>query len=78
MMTDADPKNYRIRALEIISAEKLYTFELGISMDKITTQTFKNPLGHMCDSDTYIVSIEGGESDGSITIRIDKRIQGYQ
>lgn len=67
MVTEADPKNYKICTLENISAEKLYTSELGISKDKITTQTFKNPFGHVCDSDTYIVSIKGVESDGSIT-----------
>ena len=67
MVTEAEPKNYRIRTLENKSAEKVYTSELGISRDKITTQTFKNPFGHVCGSDTYIVSIKGVESDGSIT-----------
>ena len=43
------------------------TSELGIGRDKITTQTFKNPFGHVCNNDTYIVSIKGVESDGSIT-----------
>ncbi len=70
MVTDADPKNYKIRTLENMSAEKVYTSELGINRDKITTQTFKNPFGHVCDSDTYIVSIKGVEADGSmITFR---------
>lgn len=67
MVTEAEPKNYKIRTLENKSAEKVYTSELGISRDKITTQTFKNPFGHVCGSDTYIVSIKGVESDGSIT-----------
>ena len=67
MVTEAEPKNYRICTLENKSAEKVYTSELGISRDKITTQTFKNPFGHVCGSDTYIVSIKGVESDGSIT-----------
>ena len=67
MVTEADPKDYRIRTLENTSAEKVYTSELGISRDKITTQTFRNPFGHVCDSDTYIVSIKGVEADGSIT-----------
>ncbi|MDE6847024.1 MAG: hypothetical protein K2J99_14855 [Lachnospiraceae bacterium] len=67
MVTEAEPKDYRIRTLENKSAEKVYTSELGISRDKITTQTFKNPFGHVCGSDTYIVSIKGVESDGSIT-----------
>lgn len=67
MVTDADPKSYKIRTLENVSAEKVYTSELGIGRDKITTQTFKNPFGHVCDSDTYIVSIKGVEADGSIT-----------
>ena len=67
MVTEADPKKYKIRTLENKSAEKVYTSELGISRDKITTQTFKNPFGHVCGSDTYIVSIKGVESDGSIT-----------
>ena len=67
MVTDADPRAYKIRTLENSSAEKVYTSELGISRDKITTQTFKNPFGHVCDSDTYIISIKGVEADGSIT-----------
>lgn len=67
MVTEAEPKDYRIRTLENMSAEKVYTSELGISRDKITTQTFKNPFGHVCGSDTYIVSIKGVEADGSIT-----------
>ena len=67
MVTEANPKEYRIRTLENMSAEKVYTSELGISRDKITTQTFKNPFGHICDSDTYIISIKGVEADGSIT-----------
>ncbi len=67
MVTDAEPKSYKIRTLDNISAEKVYTSELGISRDKITAQTFKNPFGHVCDSDTYIVSIKGVETDGSIT-----------
>ncbi len=66
MVTEAEPKEYRIRTLENTSAEKVYTSELGISRDKITTQTFKNPFGHVCGSDTYIVSIKGVETDGSI------------
>ena len=67
MVTEADPRNYRIRSLENISAEKVYTSELGISRDMITRQTFKNPFGHVCGSETYIVSIKGVEADGSIT-----------
>lgn len=67
MVTEAEPKDYKIRTLENMSAEKVYTSELGISKDKITTQTFKNPFGHVCGSDTYIVSIKGVEPDGSIT-----------
>ncbi len=67
MVTSAEPQNYKIRTLERMSAEKVYTSELGISRDKITTQTFKNPFGHVCGSDTYIISIKGVEPDGSIT-----------
>ncbi len=67
MVTEAQPKEYRIRTLENMSAEKVYTSELGISRDKITTQTFKNPFGHVCGNDTYIISIKGVETDGSIT-----------
>ncbi len=67
MVTKAEPRDYRIRTLENLSAEKVYTSELGIDRDKITTQTFKNPFGHVCGSDTYIVSIKGVEADGSIT-----------
>ncbi len=66
MVTEADPLHYRIRSLENISAEKIYTSELGISRDMITKQTFKNPFGHICGSDTYIISIKGVEADGSI------------
>lgn len=67
MVTKAEPKSYKIRTLENMSAENVYTSELGISRDKITTQTFKNPFGHVCGSDTYIISIKGVDSDGSIT-----------
>ncbi len=67
MVTDAQPKEYRIRTLENRSAEQVYTSELGISRDKIITQTFKNPFGHVCGSDTYIISIKDVEADGSIT-----------
>ncbi len=67
MVTKAEPKDYKIHTLENMTAEKLYTSELGISRDKITTQTFKNPFGHVCGSDTYIVSIKDVEADGSIT-----------
>lgn len=67
MVTDAEPKAYKIRTLENVSAEEIYTSELGISRDKIITQTFKNPFGHVCDSDTYIISIKDVEADGSIT-----------
>lgn len=67
MVTGADPKNYRIRTLENTSAEKIYTSRLGISRDKITTQTFKNPFGHVCGNDTYIISIKDVAEDGSIT-----------
>ena len=66
MVTDADPKAYKLCTLENISAEKVYTSELKITRDKITTQTFKNPFGHICDSDTYIISIKDVEKDGSI------------
>lgn len=67
MVTDASPKDYKIRTLEGTPAERVYTSELGIGRDKITTQTFKNPFGHICGEDTYIISIKGVESDGSIT-----------
>jgi len=66
MVTEADPKNYKIRTLENMPTEKVYTSELGISRDKITTQTFQNPFGHICGSDTYIISIKDVEADGSI------------
>lgn len=66
MVTEADPKNYRICTLENMSVEKIYTHTLGIGRDKITTQTFKNPFGHVCGSDTYIISIKGVEENGDI------------
>ena len=58
MVTDADPKSYKICTLENVSAEKVYTSELGISRDKITTQTFKNPFGKINGDDTCIISIK--------------------
>lgn len=67
MVTEAQPKDYKICTLENMPAEKVYTSQLGISRDKITTQTFKNPFGHVCGSDTYIISIKGVGADGSIT-----------
>ncbi len=67
MVTEADPKSYKIRTLENVSAEKVYTSELGISRDKNHDTDVQNPFGHVCDSDTYIVSIKGVEADGSIT-----------
>ncbi|MCD8037827.1 MAG: hypothetical protein LUE96_01880 [Lachnospiraceae bacterium] len=66
MVTDADPKNYKICTLEGASAESVYTSALGISRDKITTQTFRNPLGHVCGSDTYIISIKDVGKNGDI------------
>lgn len=67
MVTEAQPKDYKICTLENMPAEKVYTSQLGISRDKITTQTFKNPFGHVCGSDTYIISIKDVGADGSIT-----------
>lgn len=66
MVTEADPLNYQISTLENMTAEKVYTSALGISRDKITTQTFKNPFGHICGSDTYIISIKDVGSKGDI------------
>lgn len=66
MVTEADSKNYKLCTLENTPAEKIYTSVLGISRDKITTQTFKNPFGHVCGSNTYIISIKGVEDNGDI------------
>ncbi len=66
MVTEAEPKDYRIRTLEDHSAESVYTTELGIGRNEIMSQTLKNPFGHICGHDTYIISIKGVEPDGSI------------
>lgn len=66
MVTEAEPQNYKICTLENTPAEKIYTSALGISRDKITTQTFKNPFGHICGSDTYIISIKDVGKNGDI------------
>lgn len=66
MVTEADPKNYEIRTLENTPAETIYTSALGISSDKITTQTFKNPFGHVCAGNTYIISIKDVGKNGEI------------
>lgn len=66
MVTDADPKGYTMRTLENIPAEDVYLTALNIDKDAIVTQTFKNPFGHVCGGDTYIISIKEVDEQGSI------------
>ena len=66
MVTAADPKNYTICTLDNQPADSLYRNALGINREKMTTQTFKNPFGHICDSDTYIISIKDVDEEGNI------------
>lgn len=66
MVTDADPKNYKICTLENRSAEEVYRSSLGIDRKAMATQTFKNPFGHVCGSETYIISIKEVDADGNI------------
>jgi len=62
-----DKEKYIIGELNGRSARQTYQDILHVTEQEIQTQTFKNPFGHVCDSDTYIVSIKGVEPDGSIT-----------
>lgn len=66
MVTEADPKNYKICSLENVSAEEVYRTSLGIDRKAMETQTFKNPFGHVCGSETYIISIKEVDANGNI------------
>lgn len=66
MVTDADPGSYKICTLENRSAEEVYRSSLGIDRKAMETQTFKNPFGHVCGSETYIISIKEVDADGNI------------
>lgn len=66
MVTDADPKSYTMRTLENVPAEEFYRATLGIGKEAMDTQTFKNPFGHVCDGDTYIVSIKEADAQGNL------------
>ena len=66
MVTDADPKSYTMCTLDDVPAEEVYRASLGISKDAMDSQTFKNPFGHVCDGDTYIVSIKEVDEQGNM------------
>lgn len=66
MVTDADPKSYTMRTLDDVSAEQLYRTRLGIDKSSMDTQTFKNPFGHVCGGDTYIISIKEADEEGNL------------
>lgn len=66
MVTDADPKSYTMRTLDDVSAAQTYCTTLGIEKSAMTTQTFKNPFGHVCGGDTYIVSIKEADAEGNL------------
>ena len=66
MVTDADPKSYTIRTMDSVPAQELYCSSLGIGKDAMDTQTFKNPLGHVCDGDTYIISLKETDAQGNL------------
>lgn len=66
MVTEAEPKNYKICTLENRPADEVYRSALGIDREQMKTQTFKNPFGHICDSHTYIISIKEVDEDGNI------------
>lgn len=66
MVTDADPKSYTMRTLENVPAEEVYRASLGIGKEAMDSQTFKNPFGHVCDGDTYIISIKEVDEQGNL------------
>jgi len=66
MVTEADPKSYTMCTLENVPAEEVYRNALNISRDAMVTQTFKNPFGHICGNDTYIISIKEVDARGNI------------
>ena len=66
MVTDADPKSYAIRTIDGVPAPELYCTSLAIGKDEMNTQTFKNPLGHVCGGDTYIVSLKEIDAQGNL------------
>lgn len=66
MVTEADAKNYTICTLDNKPADELYCSALGINREQMKTQTFKNPLGHICDGHTYIISLKEVDEKGDI------------
>lgn len=58
MVTRAIPKENIICELDGFPIETVYCKELGISPDKITTQTFCNPFGRCIGDEVYIISIK--------------------
>lgn len=66
MVTAADPASYTICTLDDVPAEKVYCSSLGIGRDEMDSRTFKNPLGHVCGGDTYIVSIKEVDEQGNM------------
>ena len=66
MVTDADPGTYTMCTLDDVPAEQVYRTTLGIDQSAMGTQTFKNPFGHVCGGDTYIVSIKEADAQGNL------------
>lgn len=66
MVTEADPRSYTICTLDDKPADEVYRSALGIDREQMKTQTFKNPFGHICGSDTYIISIKEVDDQGNI------------
>lgn len=53
-----DPKNCIIYELDGHPVDMVYMKSLGITEDKISTQTFENPLGRWIGNEIYLISIE--------------------
>lgn len=66
MVTEADPKSYTIHTLDSVPAQELYCTSLAIGKSAMDMQTFKNPLGHVCAGDTYIISIKSTDEQGNL------------
>lgn len=66
MVTGADPKSYTMCTLDGVPAEKVYCATLGIGKEEMDSRTFKNPFGHVCDGDTYIISVKEADKQGNI------------
>lgn len=58
LATKTDPKNYLLIEVDGKPAENFYREILHISKEDVATQTFKNPLGRVYGSETYLISIK--------------------